>query len=238
MAEPDVHVASIEALAVIFSQRCLLEARRALASRSRFSIVVPGGSVATAFLPALLAQPIEWARSDVFWGDERAVALASSDSNAGAQRSMWEAKAPEATLHLMDGAAPDLADAASRYAATVAQLAGQPPHFDVVVLGVGEDGHVASLFPGHPEVDERERLVVAVDDSPKPPPRRLTLTLPTLAGARWLCVAAFGASKRSVMHEALTRHESQLPVARLLQLAARATVLLDPDAASSSPQSR
>lgn len=231
MAEPEVHVSSIEALAAIFVQRFGAAMRRALASRDRFSFVVPGGSVANAFLPRLLTEELPWQRCDVFWGDERAVPLSSGDSNAGAQLSMWRSSAGDATLYPMDADAPDLAVAAARYERTIVERLGPTPQFDFVLLGMGEDGHIASLFPGRTQLEETTRLVTYVDDSPKPPPRRVTLTLPLLAGARQLYVAAFGASKGEAVRSALSDSRSTLPVARLIRSAARATVLLDRDAA-------
>jgi 6-phosphogluconolactonase len=100
-----------------------------------------------------------------------------------------------------------------------------------VLLGVGPDGHVCSLFPGHPLLDEQHRFVAAILDSPKPPPRRLTLTLPALAAARLLVVAAFGEATAAVMREALEDPKSGLPVALALRGAKQALVLLDAAAA-------
>jgi 6-phosphogluconolactonase len=231
MAEPDIHVAPVDALAAVFVQRVALEANRAIAERGRFSIVVPGGSVADRFLPVLLAQPLAWEKCDVFWGDERAVPFEAADSNAGTQRTLWEAKAPAASLFPMNGGAENLAAAAAEYEATLRARLGPSPQFDIVVLGAGPDGHVASLFPTHLVADETPRLVEVVENSPKPPPLRLTMTLPLLANARWLCVAVFGASKSGVVNEALNDGASSLPLARVLRRARRATVLLDDDAA-------
>ncbi|MEO7963266.1 MAG: 6-phosphogluconolactonase [Gemmatimonadaceae bacterium] len=233
MAEPDIHVASVDALTAIFVQRFALEARRAIAERARFSVVVPGGSVATAFLPQLLSQPLPWDRCDVFWGDERAVPLDSPDSNAGAQEALWAVRAPAASLYHMEGAASDLNLAATSYGATLRSALGDSPRLDIVILGAGEDGHIASLFPGHAALELTSPLVTVVEDSPKPPPRRLTMTLPLLAGARWLCIAAFGASKAAAVGEALANPASPLPLARVLRESARATVLLDEAAAHS-----
>jgi 6-phosphogluconolactonase len=97
---------------------------------------------------------------------------------------------------------------------------------------MGPDGHVASLFPGRPALDERERLVVPVDDAPKPPPRRLTMTLPLMAGARTICVAAFGREKAAAVHAAVNGPDSDLPVARLLRGHPDVLCLFDPAAAS------
>ncbi|MGH9145841.1 MAG: 6-phosphogluconolactonase, partial [Vicinamibacterales bacterium] len=110
-------------------------------------------------------------------------------------------------------------------------IAGSPPRVDMILLGVGPDGHVCSLFPGHPALDESSRLVVAVTDSAKPPPRRLTLTLPALAGTSLLVIAAFGNEKAAIVREALENPDSSLPVARAARQSRRTLFLLDPGAA-------
>jgi 6-phosphogluconolactonase len=124
----------------------------------------------------------------------------------------------------MPAEASDLALAATRYAAALPALP-----FDLVLLGVGPDGHVCSLFPGLLPVGAA--LVAAIEGAPKPPARRLTLTLAALAGARLLVVAAFGALKAPVVHAALRDPDSSLPVARAARAAQRTLFLLDPDAA-------
>jgi len=186
--------------------------------------------VATTFFPALAASGIDWTRSAFFWGDERAVPESDPDSNAGLARRLWlgPAGVPDANVHRMETDAPTLARAAERYAATLTRVLGTPPRLDVALLGVGPDGHVCSLFPGHAALEARG-FAVEVEDAPKPPPRRVTLTLPTLAAAELVVVVALGAGKAPVMREALAG--ADLPVARVLRDARRAVVLLDPDAA-------
>jgi 6-phosphogluconolactonase len=126
---------------------------------------------------------------------------------------------------------PDLERAARDYEIEIVRALGESPRFDVVLLGVGPDGHVCSLFPGHPALRVTSRLVVAVNDSPKPPASRLTLTLAALAGAD-LFVAAFGKSKAAVAREALEEPGSLLPVGLAARAARTATFLLDSAAAS------
>jgi 6-phosphogluconolactonase len=139
-----------------------------------------------------------------------------------------------------DPAAPVAADApeaaARRYASELVAILGPEPVFDLSLLGVGEDGHVASLFPGRPAASERSGLVLVERDSPKPPATRLTLSLPLLAASRTVVVAAFGAGKADIARTILRDAGSQLPAARLLRLAADTHVLLDPDAASALPK--
>jgi 6-phosphogluconolactonase len=103
---------------------------------------------------------------------------------------------------------------------------------DLVLLGMGPDGHVASLFPGHALLGETTRNVATVLDSPKPPPRRLTLTLPVLTAARVVVIGAFGASKAGIVRRAIEEADSRLPAALVARGAARAVWLLDAAAAS------
>ena len=200
-----------------------------------FSIAVSGGSVATAFFPAWAAERVmDWTSTDVFWADERAVAPADPESNYGLARSLWldPAAAPAARVHRMPAESPDLEQAARDYADTIARVVGPARVLDLILLGIGPDGHVASLFPGHPLLGETSRAVAAVTDSPKPPPRRMTLTLPVLTVARTVVIGAFGAGKAAIVREAVADPASQLPAALVARRARRAIWLLDSAAAS------
>jgi 6-phosphogluconolactonase len=114
-----------------------------------------------------------------------------------------------------------------------AELQKALPHgqLDVALLGVGPDGHVAWLFPGHPLLRETQRRVLAVEDSPKPPPQRLTLSLPMIAGAREVWVVMTGAAKAPIAREAFTQPASQLPLALVVRAAKMVRLFLDPAAA-------
>ncbi|HEV2812296.1 MAG TPA: 6-phosphogluconolactonase, partial [Solirubrobacteraceae bacterium] len=105
-------------------------------------------------------------------------------------------------------------DAAWLYARDLVGTVGEEPVLDVVVLGLGEDGHTASLFPGHPEADSAHAPVIGVRSSPKPPPERITLTLPVIARARYTVLLATGEGKRDALTRVRARDET-LPVARL-----------------------
>ena len=132
----------------------------------------------------------------------------------------------------MPADAPDLDAAAVAYAAELTSVLSSPVRLDFVLLGVGPDGHVASLFPQHQALALEDQLVAAVLDAPKPPPRRLTLTLPVLAGAKRVVVVAFGEEKADALREALEQDDSPQPLARLLRRTRRPLVLADRSAAS------
>lgn len=180
----------------------------AQAARGSASMVVTGGSIGIAVLAALADSPardaVDWRRVDVWWGDERFLASGDADRNQTQAQSALLDRLPldPARVHAMaasDGIdGPDVEAAAERYADELAQVAAATgagrtsvPSFDVLLLGVGPDAHVASLFPEHAAVHEQERTVVGVRGAPKPPPTRITLTLPTICTAEevWLIVA-------------------------------------------------
>ncbi len=112
------------------------------------------------------------------------------------------------------------------------RILGAPPRLDLALLGVGPDGHVCSLFPGHPLLLEESRFVAVLDDSPKPPPRRMTLTLLALAAAELVVVAALGRSKAEIVRAAIEEPSSALPVARVARRARRCIFFVDAEAAS------
>jgi 6-phosphogluconolactonase len=198
------------------------------------SVAVPGGSVAESFFPRLVKLPLDWRRVLVFFGDERGVRPDSDDANVAGARALWldRVPIPMANVHRMHGEETDLDEAAREYERLLVETLGSPPRIDLVLLGLGPDGHVCSLFPGHPALFETERYVVPVLDSPKPPERRITLTLLALAAARSVVLAAFGAAKATVVREVVEDPASGLPAARALRVGPRAVALLDPEAAS------
>jgi 6-phosphogluconolactonase len=124
----------------------------------------------------------------------------------------------------------DLKAAAAAYGEELVRVLGKTPRLDLLLLGVGPDGHVASLFPGHSALSEEHRLALPIVDAPKPPPRRLTLTLPILTSAERVIVMALGESKAAIMREALRQKDAQLPVSLVLRRAHRPLVLLDEEA--------
>ena len=227
----EVIVADAGALAQALVDR-LSAATRDSPSR-RFSFALPGGSTAETLLPALARAPLDWSRFEFFWGDERAVAPDHPDSNYGLCRRLFlePIGAPPGRVHRMVAEGPDLEAAARDHEGVLATVLGDPPVLDFVLMGMGPDGHVCSLFPGHPALREVSRRVIAVSDSPKPPPRRITLSLPVLESARVVCVAAFGESKAAALQMALEDPASSLPAALVARRLGKTLFLLDPAAA-------
>jgi 6-phosphogluconolactonase len=179
--------------------------RTAVAARGRALIVLTGGGNGIGLLRYLAAQrqQVEWSKVHLFWGDERYVPEDDDERNDKQAREalLDHIDIPSSQVHPMpasDGEfGADLAAAALAYEQLLAANAepGQPvPHFDVHLLGMGPEGHINSLFPDTPAVHEATRMVVSVDDSPKPPPQRITLTLPAIGRSRevWLIVSGAG----------------------------------------------
>lgn len=197
----------------------------AIGARGRFAIAIPGGSVAEAFLPGLAGASLDWGRVDVFWTDERAGPADGNDSNFRLARSLGFLDSLDSTrIHRMPADEDDLERAARGYEQELIAVTGSPPVLDLVLLGWGPDGHVASLFPGHRLLQEDARFVAALDDSPKPPARRLTLTFPAITKAGLVVAAGFGEEKAAVLERA-REAENEMPLAVVLRRSRRVVVL-------------
>jgi 6-phosphogluconolactonase len=212
-------------------------------------IVLTGGGMGTATLAALRDSPgrdgIDWARLHVWWGDERFVAADSDDRNDVAARSALLDAVPldPAHAHPMPaatGPADDVDAAAARYTAELARAAspqdhGAVPSFDICMLGVGEDGHVASLFPGLPGVYD-ERPAIGVHGSPKPPPLRVSLSFASIRTSHEVWLITAGAGKAAAVALALGgAGEVEIPAAGA-RGRQRTLWLLDEAAASQLPR--
>ncbi len=184
----------------------------AIAARGSAWIVLTGGGTGIGLLSRVGSHPVDWSRVHLFWGDDRFVPRDDDDRNEKQAREalLDRIDIPAGNIHPMppsDGAFGDDIGAAARgYQAELADLAesGEPtPVFDVHLLGMGGEGHINSLFPHTAAVRESEEMVVGVEDSPKPPPRRITLTLPAVRRSRqvWLVVA--GAAKADAVAAAV-----------------------------------
>jgi len=230
---PEIVVGSLQDLTESCARELEEAAARAVEEHGRFAVALPGGSVATAFFPRLAHARVDNSRTDFFWVDERAVPLSDPESNYGVAERLWlkpRRIAPD-RVHRMPADASDLERAAASYSDELSLLLGDPPRLDVALIGVGPDGHVASLFPGHRILRGEERWVAAILDSPKPPKHRLTLTLPVLRAANLLIVAAMGETKAEVVRRAIEEEASELPLSLALRGTRRALFLLDSKAA-------
>jgi 6-phosphogluconolactonase len=210
----------------------------AIASRGQFTIALAGGSTPKATYEALasdeLAASIAWKKVIVAFGDERAVPKDHADSNYRmANDALLSAvKVPAKNVLRMKGEAKDLDAAAEEYEATLRDRIGDEVAFDLVLLGIGEDGHTASIFPDVADTCRGPSLVTAVHSSSpiaKGVPR-LSLTYPTLASARRVAFLAAGANKRAVMTRVL-EHDPSLPAANVAPRSGTLCFLLDQVAA-------
>jgi 6-phosphogluconolactonase len=168
----------------------------AAAERGRATLAIPGGRSPGPVLTALagMLTPFVRARLHLLWLDERAVPVGHPDRNDAATLAAWDAGgARPAGVHAMPAESADLESASADYAATVATACAGGP-IDCCLVGLGEDGHLASLFPRHAGLGELSE-VFTVLDAPKPPPRRLTLSLPAICRARTRLVLCLGAAK-------------------------------------------
>jgi 6-phosphogluconolactonase len=187
-------------------------AAMACAQRKGFYIALSGGSLIDILSTGLCAQPlrdtIDWSNWHVFWADERWVPWNSPASNYGLARDQFFSRVniPPEQIYAIDNST-DPAATAKIYASVLAKVfrpqSGRMPRFDVILLGVGEDGHTASLFPDHPLPAETSDWIIPVLDAPKPPPVRITMTLPLINNARNIFFVAFGSGKADILSKVL-----------------------------------
>ncbi|MGW3267335.1 6-phosphogluconolactonase [Streptomyces sp. NPDC001056] len=241
-----------ELMAQAAAARLITKIVDAQASRGAASVVLTGGRNGNGLLAALAQAPardaIDWTRLDLWWGDERYLPEGDPERNVTQARAALLDSVPldPARVHAMpasDGPhGTDVEAAAEAYAAELAKAAGPENHgsvptFDVLMLGVGPDTHVASLFPELPAVRETERTVVGVHGAPKPPPTRISLTLPAIRSAREVWLLAAGEDKAEAAAIALSgAGEIQAPAAGA-RGRSRTLWLLDAAAASQLPRS-
>ena len=222
-AEPDNHlieygsrgnvrvVADAEALATAAADLLQSVVAEAVRNDGKAFVALSGGSTPKR-MGEFLARPpyaerIDWTRLHVFWGDERWVPLDDPESNAGeAKRGFLDhVPIPADQVHVFDTSLDEPGMAAARYEETIRSTVparGDLPGFDLVFLGMGDDGHTASLFPGTPAVHETARMVVA-NAVPKLDTTRLTLTPPIINAARRVVFLVGGGGKAAMLHNVL-----------------------------------
>jgi 6-phosphogluconolactonase len=194
-----IEVCDSNQLAELAAERIAEALKKAIYAGSAASLALAGGTTPRAAYEALAKIPgIDWSKVSVYFGDERAVPPTHPDSNFSmAKAALFDRVAvPARNIHRMLAEDPDQEAAARAYEALL------PARISVLVLGIGEDGHTASLFPGSPALNERTRRVVPVI-GPKPPPQRLTITPPVIEAAGLCIVLANGAGKAEPVRRAL-----------------------------------
>ncbi|MEU4443095.1 6-phosphogluconolactonase [Actinosynnema sp. NPDC050801] len=253
MSRPEVVVhRDGDLLAAATAARLVTSLVDAQAARGSASLVLTGGRTGIAVLEHLRATPardaVDWSRVDLYWGDERFLPAGHPDRNETQAREalLDHVPVPASRVHVVEPSDGRFGDdpeaAAAAYADVLAAAAGPEDHgavpsFDVCLLGVGEEGHVASIFPESPAVLERERGVVAVRDCPKPPPTRVSLTLPAIRAAREVWLMTTGAAKGEAVATGLTGADEALLPAAGARGRQRTLWLLDPAAAAKVPPS-
>src|SRR6187402_2065420 len=168
-------------------------------SKEGRSCALSGGTTALIFLGALRSANVDWRKITLFWADERAVPPDDPDSNYGlAERMLLSPLGAKAPRAIRMPAEADLGQAALWYDDVLATELDNGG-LDLAILGVGEDGHICSLFPGHPALTQNDLRAVAVEDAPKPPSRRLSLTMRFVLQSKKIWVIAIGPRKLPVL---------------------------------------
>ncbi|XP_077982926.1 6-phosphogluconolactonase-like [Glandiceps talaboti] len=218
--EKKIHVLDEKELSSKVCEFVAAKSKEAIESRGCFNVGVSGGSVAkflSAGLPAM--EGLDWAKWRVFFCDERLVPFDNDDSTYKyfKENMFGKVSIPSDQIFIVD---PSLSveDAAKDYAKKVDNVPKENnlPAFDLLVLGMGPDGHTCSLFPGHKLLQETSVTVAPISDSPKPPPCRVTLTFPVVNNTRCAMFVSGGAGKAEVLRRILEGNESDpLPAARV-----------------------
>ncbi|MEV0292332.1 6-phosphogluconolactonase [Nocardia sp. NPDC050710] len=234
----DVHP-DTEALVAAAAVRFVEVVVAAQAARGSASVVLTGGGTGVGLLELVRKSPgdIDWSRLDIFWGDERFVPAGDPERNElQARRALLDhVPVNHARVHPVaasDGEYPDPVEAAAEYSAAVHAHLAEYGAFDLHLLGMGGEGHVNSLFPDTDAVREQHEFVVAVTDSPKPPPVRVTLTLPAVRRTRHVVLVVGGAAKAEAVAAAIAGAEPvDIPAAGAIGQEST-TWLLDQEAAA------
>ncbi len=242
-APPEVIVAAdAAALAEAAARQVVEAAREAVGARGRFTIALAGGATPRATYTRLAQPPhseaLPWHRTYVFFGDERWVPVDHPESNYRMASETLLAKVPVPPGQVFPMRPPEAADsdeAAAEYARRLAEVfgtrRGELPRFDLILLGMGVDGHIASLFPGSPVLKEVFRPVAAVHAAAAAIPERITLTLPVLNNAARVVFLVSGGEKAKVV-KAVLRDQALLPAGMVRPTHGRLLWLLDRPAAA------
>jgi 6-phosphogluconolactonase len=225
-------------------------ARESMAARGVFTLALSGGSTPKKLYALLAGDPefrdFPWDKTQLFFGDERHVPPDHADSNFRMTQGtlLTSGHVPEANLHRVHAELPDAAEAATQYEAKMRRFFSTEkcldgfPRFDAVLLGMGPDGHTASLFPGSKGLDETKRWVIA-NWVEKFKTDRITFTFPVLNAARRVLMLVAGADKADMLHEIFVtkRGQAAYPVQCVVPVDGTRTWLLDEAAAAKLPAS-
>lgn len=222
-------------------------AEDAIKQKGSFTLVLSGGSLLKGLTPLATIKGMDWSKWHIFYVDERNVAHSNPDStHKGAQEAfLSKVKIPSENVHaIKEGLS--VQDAATEYAGQILHLpenvipkTSSAPHlpiFDLILLGIGPDGHVASLFPNREQTTgASEGIVLPVENSPKPPPERITFSLPVINSAKQVVIVAFGGGKAEIVQRALEVQAlpGALPAQLVQPQAGSLTWYLDSDSAQS-----
>ena len=227
-----------EALAHEAARRFVDLSREASGSRGRFSVVLSGGSTPGHLYRLLAGEPyrgqVPWGEVHLFWGDERCVPPGDPGSNylLASETLISHVPIPSGNVHRVRGELEPERAARAYERALQDFFCGPHTRFDLVLLGLGEDGHTASLFPGSPVLAETERLVaVASAVYQDRPAQRVTLTLPAINSARQILFLVTGRAKAAVVQSIVEGSGERLPAQRIQPAAGGLTWLLDAEAA-------
>ncbi|GBF61989.1 6-phosphogluconolactonase [Trichophyton mentagrophytes] len=221
----------------------------ALARHSTFRVAVSGGSLPAVLASSLLApgdgtdeDTPKFASWDIFFADERVVALDHPDSNYGLLKKELLDKIPTAqlgqpTVHPIE-LNDDIQEVADQYQdelrrSFAAKDSVKTPVFDLILLGCGPDGHTCSLFPGHELLLEKDSWVAPIEDSPKPPPKRITLTLPVVTHGLRVAFVATGGGKKDILSQIFDQSEGRSLPCAMVNIAAGEKVSWFTDSAAS-----
>lgn len=231
--KPEIHTyPTLADLSVAAAEFIVELAEAKITEKNIFTLVLSGGSTPRLLYEELARQPIskriDWQKTHIFWGDERYLPPDHPDSNYALafQRLVSKVDVPPAQVHRIITESPSAKDAAEDYEKTLRHFFRSPsgseddkslPSFDVILLGLGEDGHTASLFPGDPALEEKYRWVVAVEGAnASPPVPRITLTFPILNKADCVIFLVSGSRKKEVFEEIINNPgTAPYPAARI-----------------------
>jgi 6-phosphogluconolactonase len=245
--KPEVRIFhDLEALSLAAAEIFADQARQSFRERGRFLVALHGGSTPVRLFHLLATdfrEQVDWQSVQVFWGDERCVPPDDPDSNYRQAHDLLlnRLSLPDANVHRIRGEL-GAAEAAKAYARTLKNFSSPPyawPHFDLVYLGMGEDGHTASLFPGSP-VEMAEPVLAVTAHYQDRPANRVTLTPVVFNRARMVAFMATGESKATalaaVLSDTHTRNPALFPAQRIQPEDGRLVWLVDEAAASRLPQ--